>query len=167
MSYDQLIAADVEKFGVSLVTIDDHVPPFAYTVGLMYADQPGPELVVFGLPDDGPALLRGMAVLSRGGQSFAAGGLYRGILDGNRPLTTRPVHPTQHEFYLGFAMGHCTGRGHIGQLRAVQVFWPDAAGKFPFEPGCDARVGALQPRLDQPLTPREVDERRGEHGTGA
>jgi hypothetical protein len=38
----------------------------------------------------------------------------------------------------------------------VQAFWPDEAGKFPFEVGCDLAVCELQPRLDIGLTPREV-----------
>ncbi len=37
----------------------------------------------------------------------------------------RVVDETQHEFYLGYAMGYCRERGQIGKLRAVQVFWAD------------------------------------------
>jgi hypothetical protein len=68
----------------------------------------------------------------------------------------RRVHPTQHPLYLGFAMGFMTNIGRIGELEAVQAFWPDAAGKFPFEVGCDLGVYQLQPRLDIGLSPREV-----------
>jgi hypothetical protein len=46
--------------------------------------------------------------------------------------------------------------GRIGELEAVQAFWPDCTGKFPFEPGCDLGVSQLQPRLDIALTPSEV-----------
>ncbi len=38
----------------------------------------------------------------------------------------RRVHPTQHPLYLGFAMGFMTSIGRIGELEAVQAFWPDA-----------------------------------------
>jgi hypothetical protein len=38
----------------------------------------------------------------------------------------------------------------------MQAFWPDRAGKFPFEVGCDLAVYELQPRLDIGLSPREV-----------
>jgi hypothetical protein len=55
-------------------------------------------------------------------------------------------------------MGFMTNIGRIGQLDAMQAFWPDSAGKFPFEVGCDLAVYELQPRLDIGLTPRE--ERR-------
>jgi len=44
----------------------------------------------------------------------------------------------------------------MGELQAVQAFWPDASGKFPFEVGCDFRVFQHQPRLDIALTPSEI-----------
>ena len=58
--------------------------------------------------------------------------------------------------YLGFAMGFLTNIGRIGELQAMQAFWPDRSAKFPFDVGCDLAVYRLQPRLDIPLTPREV-----------
>jgi hypothetical protein len=45
-------------------------------------------------------------------------------------------------------------------LEAVQVFWPDKNGKFPFDVGCDLDVYQRQPRLDLPLPPSEVREFR-------
>jgi len=80
-------------------------------------------------------------------------------------VATRLVHPTQHEFYLGFAMGYCREHGRWGGLEAVQVFWPDKQGRFPFSPQCDESVWAAQPRLDQALGPSELCERRSENGT--
>jgi hypothetical protein len=76
----------------------------------------------------------------------------------------RLVHSTQHEFYLGFAMGYCSSQGRTGGLQAVQVFWPDKHGRLPFRPGCDERVWAAQPRLDQALGPIELRERRSGRG---
>ena len=68
----------------------------------------------------------------------------------------RRVHPTQHELYLGFAMGYCRHIGRWGELEAMQAFWPDNSGKFPFEAGCALDVYRLQPRLDIGLTPQEL-----------
>lgn len=68
----------------------------------------------------------------------------------------RRVHPTQHPLYLGFAMGFLTRIGRIGELEAMQAFWPDGNGRFPFDGSCDLGVYNLQPRLDIGLTPREV-----------
>src|SRR5262249_23768953 len=77
----------------------------------------------------------------------------------------RPVHPTQHELYLGFAMGYCRHIGRLGELEAMQVFWPDSNGKFPFDVGCDSDVFCIQPRLDLGLTPGELREWRRRWGT--
>jgi hypothetical protein len=71
----------------------------------------------------------------------------------------RQVHPTQHPLYLGFAMGFMTNACRIGELEAAQAFWPDAAGKFPFEVGCELGVYQLQPLLDIGLSPQEVRRR--------
>ena len=155
--YDQLIADDVREHGLSIITIADATVPFAYTVGQVFAEQhPGPEMILFGLaPELAGQVLRGMATLARAGQPFAPGTRYNQILE-SAPVATRRVDPTQHPLYLGFAMGHCASRGHIGELEALQVFWPDPQGRFPFDRGCEERVWSLQPRLDQPLTRDEV-----------
>jgi hypothetical protein len=68
----------------------------------------------------------------------------------------RRVHPTQHPLYLGFAMGFLRTSGRIRELDAIQVFWPDSQGRFPFDTGCDYGAYRFQPRLDLSLTPREV-----------
>ncbi|MEN6495700.1 MAG: hypothetical protein ABFD16_15575, partial [Thermoguttaceae bacterium] len=61
-----------------------------------------------------------------------------------------------HSAYLGFAMGFMTNIGRIGELEAMQAFWPDPVGKFPFEVGCEVGVYQLQPRLDIGLPPSDV-----------
>jgi hypothetical protein len=61
-------------------------------------------------------------------------------------------------------MGYCTNNGRIGELEAMQVFWPDEQGRFPFDRGCDEAVWSAQPRLDQPVLPDEARERRRSMG---
>jgi hypothetical protein len=68
----------------------------------------------------------------------------------------RRVHPTQHELYLGFAMGYYRYIERTDELEAIQAFWPDGDGKFPFDVGCDSAVYQLQPRLDIGRTSREL-----------
>jgi len=53
-------------------------------------------------------------------------------------------------------MGFMTNIGRIGELEAMQAFWPDRSGKFPFDVGCEFEVYRLQPRLDLALTPIEI-----------
>jgi hypothetical protein len=158
LSYERNIAADVERVGWSAISVSDASPSFAYSVGLMFSLK-HPELIVFGVADEGHNVLRAMVEDIRGGRSFAEPRAYDGVLAQGR-IATRPVHPSQHESYLGYAMGYCRERGRIGALEAVQVFWPDRTGRFLFERECDDAVWAAQPRLDHPVWPDEVRERR-------
>lgn len=154
---DEVFAEDVRTHGWSLASISDHKPPFQYTIGLMHSLR-HPEFIAFGLDaDNAHALFSALVQAIRAGRSFAEPGVQVVSLGGDdHRVGFRRVHPTQHELYLGFAMGFLTNNGRIGELEAVQAFWPDAAGKFPFEVGCDLGVYQLQPRLDIGLSPREV-----------
>jgi hypothetical protein len=153
------IANDVREFGYSLLSISDGEPPFVYTVGLMQSCN-HPELIAFGLePGSAGGLVRGLIKLIREGQSFREPGVHTLTNEnGQYRVGFRVVHPTQHPLYLGYAMGFCREIGRWGELEAVQVFWPDKKGKFPFDAGCDEAAYRLQPRLDVGLTPREVRE---------
>jgi hypothetical protein len=154
---DEVFAEDVQAHGWSLASISDHSPPIQYTVGLMHTFR-HPEVIAFGPEaDNGHALFSQLVRHIRAGGSFAEPGVYTVRLGGDEyRVGFRRVHPTQYELYLGFAMGFLRGVGRIGELEAVQAFWPDAGGKFPFEVGCDLGVYQLQPRLDIGLSPREV-----------
>jgi hypothetical protein len=61
-------------------------------------------------------------------------------------------------------MGYLRYIGRIGELEAMQVFWPDKVGKFPYEVGCDLDVYCCQPRLDVALSPSEIEEFEREWG---
>lgn len=154
---EEEIAEIVQEHGWYAASISDHEPPFLYSIGLMQTCD-HPELIVFGLePDNAHALLSGLIQHIRSGESFVRPRVYSvRIEDDQHRVGFRPVHPTQHPLYLGFAMGYCRRIGRWGELQAVQAFWPDSHGKFPFEVGCDFGVYQLQPRLDIGLTPREV-----------
>jgi hypothetical protein len=154
---DDEFAEDVRIHGWSVANINDHKPPFQYTIGLMQTCR-HPEFIVFGLDSDNAhALFSGLVRDLRAGRSYAQPGVYTINLGSDEHrVGFRRVHPTQHPLYLGFAMGFLTNIGRIGELEAMQAFWPDSSGKFPFEAGCDLAVYELQPRLDLGLTPREV-----------
>ena len=162
---DEEIAADVREFGWSAANVFDAQPPFMYTIGFKHSCQ-HPEVIVFGLePDNAHVLLSQLCRDITGGKSYAGPGIYTVTIgDDEHRVGFRRVHPTQHQLYLGFAMGFLTNIGRMGELEAVQAFWPDRTGKFPFEPGCNQSVHQLQPRLDIGLSPREVRqwERRWE-----
>jgi hypothetical protein len=145
---DKDIAAKVAKHGWTAIGVDDHDPSFVHSVGLMYSIG-HPEIIIVGLSGQGYPLLTALIKLIGQGRSFGSPGKYEDALD-DVPLGVRAVHPTQHEIYLGYAMAYCRHQGDIGKLSAVQVFWPDGNGRFPFDADCDPAVIAAQPRLDEP-----------------
>jgi hypothetical protein len=154
---DDEIADVVRQHGWFAANVNDHQPPFLYTIGLMQTCR-HPEFIIFGLEaDDALALFTALIRDIHAGESYVEPGVYAVNLGGvEHRVGFRRVHPTQHPLYLGFAMSFLTNLGRIGELEAMQAFWPDGAGKFPFEVGCDLTVYQLQPRLDIGLSPREV-----------
>ena len=58
---------------------------------------------------------------------------------------------------LGYTMAFYRLRGEPQRLRAVQVLWPDKAGRFPFDAGCDPGVVARQPLLEVPVPEEELE----------
>ena len=154
---DEEIADVVREHGWYAANVSDAESPFVYTIGLMQTFC-HPEFIMFGLDaGNAHALYTQLVRDIRGGGSFAEPEVYTVNLGGEEHrVGFRRVHPTQHPLYLGFAMGFMTDIGRLGELEAVQAFWPDSSGKFPFEVGCDLAVYNLQPRLDTGLTPREV-----------
>lgn len=154
---DDEIAEVVRQYGWFPASVSDDEPPFLYTIGLMETCF-HPEFIIFGL-DAGNARAMFSRLIDeiRAGKSYAVPGVYSVVLGGDEHrVGFRRVHPTQHPLYLGFAMGFLTNLGRFGELEAMQAFWPDENGKFPFEVGCDSAVYELQPRLDLGLTPREI-----------
>jgi uncharacterized protein DUF4262 len=143
VSEDDDIDRSVFEHGWHAIAVEDHEPPFLYTIGLITQSN-HPELIILGLERrtaysviaDVVATIRAGADLDQ--LSFAF----------------RPVHPSQHELYVGYAMSHA--RRHDTPLRVVQVLWPDKAGRFPTDGDCDLAVRTLQPPLQLAVTPSEL-----------
>lgn len=154
---DEEIADIVRQYGWFLANVSDHKPPFLYTIGLMETCR-HPEFIIFGIDaDNAKALFSGLIRDIHAGTPYSKPGVYTVVLGGQEyRVGFRRVNPTQHPLYLGFAIGFLTNNGRLGELEAMQAFWPDESGKFPFDVGCDLAVYELQPRLDLALTPREV-----------
>jgi hypothetical protein len=158
---DEEIAEIVKEHGWYAASINDHNSPFLYSIGLMQTLK-HPEFIMFGLEADNVhALFSQLIENIRQGQSYTEPGIYTVNIDtADFRVGFRIVHKTQHELYLGFAMGYCREIDRWGELEAMQVFWPDSNGKFPFEVGCNEEIYRLQPRLDIGLTPSELREWR-------
>lgn len=155
----------MEKHGWFVAAINDAQPPFLYSIGLLKTYS-HPDFIVFGLDSDNSyALLSGLISQVKAGRSFTKPSIETVDIGGNEfQVGFRPVHKSQRPLYLGYGMGFMRHIGRWGELEAMQVFWPDRSGKFPFEAGCELSVYDLQPRLDIPLTKDEEEEFYREFG---
>jgi hypothetical protein len=128
----------IEKFGwavVHVVPTEDDPPdtvPFAYTVGL--TGYGFPELIIAGLPPEtGHVLLNEMAgrvcdesLLLRHGHRI------RGLIDG------QDVWVVGGDITEALFPGAALMRYGDGRVRLLQLTWPDAADRFPWQNGYDS-----------------------------
>jgi hypothetical protein len=158
------IAEVIREHGWFVANVYDGAPRFLCTIGLMQTWS-HPEFILFGLePKNAKGILSVMVATIRAGGSYREPRAYSDVLQGDFKIGIRRVHPTQHQLYLGYAMGYLTHIGRRGELQAMQVYWPDKIGKFPYEVGCDLDVFRCQPRLDLELAPSEIAEFEKELG---
>jgi hypothetical protein len=140
----------IEKFGwavVHVVPTEDDPPdtvPFAYTVGL--TGYGFPELVIAGLPPEtGHVLLNEMAGrVCDEGLGLRHGHHIRGLLDGQE------VRVVAGEISEVLFPGAALMRYGDGRVRLLQLAWPDAGDRFPWQSGYDA-VTYPQPTIGAPL----------------
>jgi hypothetical protein len=168
MSEDDDIEQSVRTHGWHFIAVepDEDTPPFSYTIGFAHTFA-HPEVMIFGL--DGRlahSIASDMASRLKEGHPFSAGHTYSGLLDGY-DVAVRPVHPTQHLLHLGYAIAFYRRLQKRDLLTAIQVFWPDKAGKFPFELECDPRAAARQPRMELAVPPSELKAFMDEFGSNS
>lgn len=157
MSIEDEIEKVVHEHGWFAANVFDGDPPFVYTIGLMETFD-HPEFIVFGLePNGSTVLIASIVEHMRAGERFDSKGVRTiRVGDDNHVIGLRKVDVTQHPLYMGYAMGYCRHIDRWGELSAVQVFWSDTRGRFPFDPGFGSEAAHLQPRLDIPLTEDEI-----------
>jgi hypothetical protein len=143
---DLRVRADIERYGwhVALVPPDEATPGavgWAFTIGLEQSLR-HPELAVFGLDHElALGLLNRAADAVRRGWRFEPGATYDGLLEGYA-CAVREIDPRWYDVFLGNAQWHYQGNA----FRALQLFWPDPAKRYPWEEGF-----AEAWRGDQPL----------------
>lgn len=157
-SFDEKLQKIIAEFGWQATYVPDAEPHFQYTIGLSDTFK-HPDLIVFGLTRELQyAILSTVVKQIKIGKRFDEPGIHSFPDDLTVPVAIRKVHGSQHQFYLGYAMGYYREIGLSGQLKALQIFWPDRTGMFPFEPNCDLHVYDSQPRLDLSKPQSEIDE---------
>jgi hypothetical protein len=143
-----LVAEAIAERGWAVVAVgaEGERPPYAYTVGLETGFD-HPEIMLVG--NFSRRIVQG--VLGAAGERVKAGARFE---PGERVAEVVPhlevafdaVRADAAQEHLQIAdlvQGDRLGRA----VRAVQVFLPDAAGRFPWDRGCEARMAHSQTRL--------------------
>ena len=149
------VARDIARFGwhVVLVPPAEGTPGWAHTLGLLerFAH---PELIAFGSDFAllGP-LLNALGERVRAGARLAADQEIAGVLEG-ASVALRSVAPKWIEPFLGNAAWHYRRE----DVPALQCFWPDPRGRFPWQDGADPEWREEQPQLFHHETHRALSE---------
>jgi hypothetical protein len=153
---DARVRTDIARHGWHLVLIppDHGAAGWVHTIGLSerFAH---PELIVFG-EDLGvlAPLLNALGERIRAGARLDADTQLEGVLQG-LALAVRSVEPKWTETFLGNAAWHYKRE----RVAALQCFWPDASGVFPWQAGFDESWRDEQPLLFERETHRALGER--------
>jgi hypothetical protein len=152
---DEKVQADITRHGWHVVILppEADAPGWAHTIGL-WERFAHPELVVFGSePRRLGALVNALGERVRSGLRFEPGETDR-VLAG-LPFAFRPVAPRWTSVFLGNAAWHYRSE----RFSALQGFWPDRGGRFPWDADCTPEVAAEQPQLEHHELHRALPER--------
>ncbi|WP_326524150.1 DUF4262 domain-containing protein [Sphingomonas sp.] len=115
---------------------------FSYTSGF-WVTYGAPEVVAFDLtPQTRHALFSKMAHEIGAGRSFAPGEPVSGLLDGEQVWFV-PVGTAQAKASMGGTDWLYRG----AEFPALQLMWPDAEGRFPWQTGFEPGLVGVQPDL--------------------
>lgn len=146
-AHDEKLLADVAEHGWHVVHIpeDKQGPAYAFTIGL-YLKYQHPELLVMGLPQEVAHRLLTMAVAQIAqGRVFQTEQAQPDLAEG---LTCRfrPISLKRYREYLGYGIWFY--RSLPEPFPALQLVWPDRAGRFPGEAEFDPKFTYAQVMLD-------------------
>jgi len=153
---DARVREHIARFGWHLVLIPPtpSAPGWVHTIGLeeRFAH---PELIVFGNDFSVLApLVNTLGERVRGGARLEPGSELSGVVEG-LPLAFRDVATKWIEPFLGNAAWHYQRE----TIPALQCFWPDPSGRFPWHPEFEAALRADQPLLFERDTHKALSER--------
>lgn len=129
----------------------DDDPPFAYTVGLTETfGHPEIFIVGFGFQMS-QNVLNSAADAIRRGHRLDSNKLADEVIQ-NFPVAVRTLGKKQAGARGKVARARYAPKG----FEAVQMFLPDASGRFPWDPACDPKYAEVQTRLFGPVTPDDA-----------
>lgn len=140
--YECKLVEQVRKYGWRSTSVADSDPAFTYTTGFWLTLQQ-PEVIVFDFPSDlAHDVLGQMFRELQRGRVLPTGEPLEKLLGGERVYLFPVKEPAVSQFLRS---------GHWFYKKAtfpcLQLVWPDAAGRFPWEDGFDATLADLQPDL--------------------
>jgi hypothetical protein len=141
---DEKIFSNIREHGCHIVGIgsDDKGPQYAFSIGL-FLNYGQPEIVLFGLrPEQQGALINDVRDHAARGECFVASDRSDKFLtDYDVCFVEYPLEA--YADYLGTA--NWFYQSLPKPFPCVQMVWPDRGGRFPWEPGYDKRLEAIQP----------------------
>lgn len=147
LGYVTKARADIEKFGWHVVAVKgEGAPGFLYTIGL-WETYKKPEILIFAPAEDPSGSARNLAAIVERviqGEELKSGETLPNAF-GKFPGAVRDVLPQWFPSFLGIAGAHY---GNF-DFPAVQVYWPDPNGLFPWKSGFAAELFPHQPLLNE------------------
>ncbi len=139
--------ADIARMGWHIVMVEgEDSPGFLYTIGLWQSYR-HPELLVVASGREAGGMAGRIASLGQrvaAGESFTSGAPIERAF-GEHQGAAKEIQKTWYPNYLGIA-------GAVYEdfeFPAMQVFWPDREGLFPWQAQADPELFRFQPLLDQ------------------
>lgn len=154
---ERQIMADVEQYGchLGLIRGNDHLPAFAYTIGL-YRTYQHPEIICVGLSETVLfAVLTTAHELVKEGRQLVPGQGYDDFLEGYE-VQFLSVDKAYYPNYLGYAGWFYDSSW---EFPVVQLVWPDKEHHFPWEDDVNPNWKFKQPLLDRGADFRFLEER--------
>jgi hypothetical protein len=147
---DAKVLADIQSYGWHVTKVftpgSEPGPVWAFSIGL-FLSYCHPEVIIFGLNlDVCMALVNEIGRQVKAGKKYEVEGEYGDILAESYKCAFRFVQPSHYRDYLGYASWFYES----DPFPTLQCFWPDKAGKFPWEEGCAPFVRDAQPLLFVP-----------------
>jgi hypothetical protein len=145
---EEQIRRIVQEYGwyVALFEADTATPAFAYTIGL-WKNYGHPEIMIFGLSVQTMGEIINLAGEKvKSGKSLLLDSDDWDILE-KSPVRFLEIHPDNISDWFGY----CQWFNDYKEFPALQLFWPDNSGTFPWESTYDQTLKFSQPLLDRKL----------------
>jgi uncharacterized protein DUF4262 len=142
----------IDKYGWHVMSVtprvdsDDAPEWFSYSTGLFMRLQ-HPEIILCGLDADvSQRIINSIGNEVKAGREFDLDTDCADIFADDVNCRFRVVHKSQYGEYVGWSQWFYEGDDYP----LWQCFWPDKAGKYPWDAACNRSVAELQPLLYTP-----------------